>query len=108
VGNQHRRLPIELPRDYDLLLVSAGQPRRELLWPLPANVIFLRQPTRIVMKSANRKKHAPDAAGCRRPQHDILDDAHRLDQHEMLMDHRDARGHGVRQAMAAEQPATAT
>ena len=57
---------------------------------------------------ANALRHFPapqEPARRRPPEHDILDHAHRLDQHEVLMDHRDARRHGVRRAMAGESPA---
>ena len=36
-------------------------------------------------------------------EHHVLDDAHRLDQHEMLMDHRDARRHRVGGSMTAQR-----
>ncbi len=38
-------------------------------------------------------------------EHDILDHAHRFDQHEMLMDHRDARRHRLGGAMAPQRVA---
>ena len=45
------------------------------------------------------------AAGRAPAQHDILEHAHRFDQHEVLMDHRDAGGHRLRRPVAGERPA---
>ena len=45
---------------------------------------------------------AQDAARLRPAEHDVLDHRHGVDQHEMLMDHRDAARHRVRRPVSDE------
>ena len=80
--------------------------RLEDLDPLPASERQVRDKRVRIKAEAIAKallSHPPghfapaqDAASLRPAEHDVLDHRHRVHQHEMLMDHRDAAGHCIR------------